>query len=54
LKVDVTSGSLVVVCTSSTVDGEDVVVSILSGEVKLPVVGSKVEFGAKLEVGVVN
>ena len=54
LKVDVTSGSLVVVCTSFTVDGEDVVVSILSEEVKLPVVGSKVEFGAKLEVGVVN
>ena len=54
LKVDVTSGSLVVVFTSFTVDGEDVVVSILSEEVKLPVVGSKVEFGAKLEVGVVN
>ena len=54
LKVDVTSGSLVVVCTSFTVGGEDIVVSILSEEVKLPVVGSKVEFGAKLEVGVVN
>jgi hypothetical protein len=54
LKVDVTGGSFVVVCTSYTVDGEDAVVSILSEEVKLPVVGSKVEVGAKLEVGVVN
>ena len=54
LKVDVTGGSFVVVCTSYAVDGEDAVVSILSEEVKLPVVGSKVEFGAKLDVDVVN
>lgn len=54
LKVDVTSGSFVVVCISFTVDGEDVVVSMLSEEVKLPVFGSKVEFGAKLEADVVN
>lgn len=54
MKVDVSGSSFVVVCISFTVDGEDVVVSILSEEVKLPVVGSKVEFGAKVEVDVVN